>query len=220
MFIESNRKPLFSEHKGIPGGSVVKNLPAMQEMQVWSLGREDPLESEMANHCSILAWRTPQTEEPGGLGPIGSQRVRHDWVTEQTCAVNTYYVSGTVLDASNWTQGKDLPSWSLHSSRKRHLSAYHTSKLQTMLVGEKGYRKKLSQVKWVESASERRVCSSNQIVTQVTEKGEECSRQGPQGKGPDLGGHWLCTRSKRPRAQKARSPRACGCCQVFDFFNK
>lgn len=100
------------------------------------------------------------------------------------------------------------------------MSAYHTSKLQTVLVGEKGYGKKLSQVKWVESASETRVYSSNQIVTQVTEKGDEHSRQGLQGKGPDLGGHWLCTRSKRPRGRKAGSPRACGCCQVFGFFNK
>ena len=45
----------------------VKDLPAMQETQVQSLGREDLLEKEMASHSSILAWRIPQTEEPGGL---------------------------------------------------------------------------------------------------------------------------------------------------------
>ena len=45
---------------------MVKNLPAMQETPVRSLGREDPLEKEMATHCSILAWRIPWTEEPGG----------------------------------------------------------------------------------------------------------------------------------------------------------
>ena len=45
----------------------VKNLPAMQDSQVQSLGREDPLEEEMATHSSILAWRIPWTEEPGGL---------------------------------------------------------------------------------------------------------------------------------------------------------
>ena len=53
---------------GFPDGSVVKNLPAMQEpqeMQVWSLGQEDPLEEGMATHFSILAWRIPRTEEPG-----------------------------------------------------------------------------------------------------------------------------------------------------------
>ena len=52
---------------GFPGGSVVKNLPSMQETQVPSLGREDPLEKEMANHSSILAWRIPWTEEPEGV---------------------------------------------------------------------------------------------------------------------------------------------------------
>ena len=50
----------------------------MQETQVRSLGREDPLEKEMATHSSILAWRIPWTEEPGGLQSMGSQRVRHN----------------------------------------------------------------------------------------------------------------------------------------------
>ena len=49
----------------------------MQEMQVWFLGPEDPLEKEMAAHSSILAWRIPWTEEPGGLQSMGLQRVRH-----------------------------------------------------------------------------------------------------------------------------------------------
>ena len=52
---------------GFPGGSAVKNLPAVEEMQVWSLGQEDPLEKEMATHCSIFAWEISWTEEPGGL---------------------------------------------------------------------------------------------------------------------------------------------------------
>ena len=56
---------------------MVKNLPAMLEMQVPSLGQKDLLEEEMATHCSILAWRIPWTEEPG-LQSIGSQRVRHN----------------------------------------------------------------------------------------------------------------------------------------------
>ena len=66
---------------GLPRGSVVKNLPAVQEPQeMWvrSLGQEDPLEEGMATHSSILAWRIPWTEEPGGLQSIGSQRVGHD----------------------------------------------------------------------------------------------------------------------------------------------
>ena len=60
---------------------VVKNLPAMQETQVQSLGQEDALEKEMATHHSILAWRIPWTEKPGRLDYIqskGSQRVGHD----------------------------------------------------------------------------------------------------------------------------------------------
>ena len=52
---------------------VVKNLPAVQETQVQSLSREGPLEKEMAIHSSILAWRIPWTEEPGGLQSMGSQ---------------------------------------------------------------------------------------------------------------------------------------------------
>ena len=56
----------------------VKNLPAVQETQVRSLGWEDPLEKEMATHSSILAWKISWTEEPGGLQSMGSQRVRHD----------------------------------------------------------------------------------------------------------------------------------------------
>ena len=57
---------------------MVRNLPAMQETWVQSLGREDPLEKEMATHSSILTWKIPWTEEPGWLLSMGSQRVRHD----------------------------------------------------------------------------------------------------------------------------------------------
>ena len=56
----------------------VKNMPAVQETQVRSLGWEDPLEKEMAAHSSILAWKIPWTVEPGRLLPMGLQRVGHD----------------------------------------------------------------------------------------------------------------------------------------------
>ena len=59
---------------GFPGGSVVKNSPATEEMWVRSLGQEDPLEKEMATHSSIFGWRIPWTEEPGGLQSMGLQR--------------------------------------------------------------------------------------------------------------------------------------------------
>ena len=57
---------------------MVKNLPAMLETRVQSLGQEDHLEKELATHSSILAWRIPWTEEPGRLQFMGSQRVGHD----------------------------------------------------------------------------------------------------------------------------------------------
>ena len=60
---------------------MVKNLLAMLETWVWTMGGEDPLEKEMATHSSILAWRIPWTEEPAGLQSMGSQRVGHNWAS-------------------------------------------------------------------------------------------------------------------------------------------
>ena len=57
---------------------MVKNLPAMKETWVQSLGQEDSLEKGMATHASLLAWRIPWTEDPGGLQSIGLQKVRHN----------------------------------------------------------------------------------------------------------------------------------------------
>ena len=65
-----------------PGGSMVKNHLPMQEVQVRSLGRGDPLEEEMATHSSILVWRVLWTEEPRGLQSMGMQRVGHDLGTK------------------------------------------------------------------------------------------------------------------------------------------
>ena len=61
---------------------MVRNLPAVQKTQVWSLGQEGPLEKRTASYSRNLAWRIPWTEEPGGLQSMGSQRVRHDRVTD------------------------------------------------------------------------------------------------------------------------------------------
>ena len=61
---------------------LVKNLPALQEIQVWSLGGEDPLEKEMATHSSILAGIIPWTEKPDRLQSMGLQRVRHNLTTK------------------------------------------------------------------------------------------------------------------------------------------
>ena len=57
-----------------PGGSVIKNLPASVETQVWSLGPKDPLEKERATHSSVLAWEILWPEEPGGLESMGSEK--------------------------------------------------------------------------------------------------------------------------------------------------
>jgi len=67
------------EQRGFPLGSMVKNLAAMQETQVQSLGQEDPLEEDMATHFSVIAWRIPWTEEPGRLQSTGLQE---SWTTE------------------------------------------------------------------------------------------------------------------------------------------
>ena len=71
----------------------------MQETLVRSLGQEDPLEKKTAIHSSILAWRTPWTEEPGVLQSMGSQRVRHGWATEQQ--LNHYF--SRIQISSNWS---------------------------------------------------------------------------------------------------------------------
>ena len=66
----------------------------MGETQVWSLGWEDHLEQEMATHSSILAWRIPWTEEPGGLQSLGMQRVRHDGAINTFTFINTADMGG------------------------------------------------------------------------------------------------------------------------------
>ena len=63
---------------GNPGGSADRAFPAMRQTQLQSLGGEDSLEKGIAIHSSILAWRVPRTEEPGGLQTMRSQRVGHD----------------------------------------------------------------------------------------------------------------------------------------------
>ena len=68
-------------YEGFPGGSAIKNLPAMQEPWVRSLSREDPLEEGIATHSSTLAWKIPWMEEPGRLQSMELLRGGHDWTT-------------------------------------------------------------------------------------------------------------------------------------------
>ena len=79
------------------GAQTVKNSPALQETQVLSLGQEDPLEKEMATHSSILAWRIPWTEEPGGPQSTALQRVT------QSCATNSFFLPLTAYTTLNLT---------------------------------------------------------------------------------------------------------------------
>ena len=76
-----NREIIDAEQASLEA-QMVKNLSAMQETCIPSLGWEYFLEKEMATHSSILAWESPWAEEPGGLQVLGSQRVGHDWVTK------------------------------------------------------------------------------------------------------------------------------------------
>ena len=85
------------------GAQSVKNLPAIQKTWVWSLGQEDPLEKGMETHSSILAWRIPWTEEPGGLQSMGSQRVSHDWVTS---SFTFFQVSAKLVNVRWWQTRK------------------------------------------------------------------------------------------------------------------
>ena len=72
---------------------MLKNLSAIRETWVWSLGQEDLLEKEMATHCTVLAWKFSWTEEPGGLQSIESQKVRHDCQTHYNSEGEVYNLS-------------------------------------------------------------------------------------------------------------------------------
>ena len=71
----------------LPGSSDGKESAHNAKTRLWSLGWEDPLGKEMTTHSSILAWRIPQKEEPGGLPSMKLQRVGHDWVTNNPCTI-------------------------------------------------------------------------------------------------------------------------------------
>ena len=104
---------------------MLKNMPAIQETWVWSL-QADPLEKEMATHSSILAWRIPWTEEPGGLQSMWSQRVRHNWVTNTFRAFQEVIKVTWVICMRPWSNKIDIPirgrnSKNVHTQRKTHL---------------------------------------------------------------------------------------------------
>ena len=100
---------------------MVKNLPAVKETWVWSLGWEDPLEEGMATHSSTLAWRIPWTEEPGGLQSTGSQRVRHNWVTKPSAA-HQGLPGGSVVMNQPAVQEMEVQLLSLDHALEKHIA--------------------------------------------------------------------------------------------------
>ena len=98
---------------GFSGGSVVKNLPAEWEIQVLSLGYEDPLVEGMTIHSHIPAWRIPWTEEPGRLQSIGWQRVKHYWCElahTHPCLISGVGIRGEKSDAYELSPKKVSPN--------------------------------------------------------------------------------------------------------------
>ena len=92
----------------------VKNLPEIQETQVWSLGQEDPLEKGMATHSSILAWRIHGQRSL--VGSRGVSRVRHDWVTNtHSSQIRHFWLFCLVLNWFSSEQGQLLEAWSYHN---------------------------------------------------------------------------------------------------------
>ena len=108
-----DKNDLVVSHDGFPGGSVVKNPPAMQEMWVRSLGREDTLEEGMATHYSVLAWKIPWTEKPGGLHSMGLQGwTQLKWLSTWYVWLCGWMVLSKVVQWSLLSRG-----WSLLSRR-------------------------------------------------------------------------------------------------------
>ena len=97
---------------------VVRNLPGMQEMWVGSLGREDPLEEDIATHSNILAWRIPWTEEPGGLQSIGSQK---SWTPLNQLSMQAYIYTHTHTHIYTYTY-KDCSYINILLCKKCHVN--------------------------------------------------------------------------------------------------
>ena len=99
----TERRVVVSRDWASLAAQTVKNLPAVQETRVWSLGWEDPLEKGMATHSSILAWRVLGTEEPGGLHSMRLPRVIHEWLTQTLSGTGEVTETGTC-----WLKGASI----------------------------------------------------------------------------------------------------------------
>ena len=108
---------------------IVKNLPAMWETQVWSLGWEDSLEKGMAIHLSILAWKIQWTEEPGGLQSMGSQRVGHYRTTF------TYSLARSLTHSLTLLPSTSPPEWCIHYNQWTYISSSPSSRVHSLHWG-------------------------------------------------------------------------------------
>ena len=95
----------------------------MWETWVWSLGQEDPLEKDMATHSSILVWRIPQTEEPGGLQSMGLQRVEHNWVTNTHICVAYYTMISCLKKDKDVAVANKYESWIHYCRNSKGINA-------------------------------------------------------------------------------------------------
>ena len=118
---------------------MVNCLSTMWETRLQSLGWEDLLEKEIATHSSILAWKIPRMEEPGGLQSMGSQRVGHDWATSLTM---TLYLTKEQKRMVQWVNGHDSPSLPkltshmgpcVNNPRKQHLLVDSVNVIKALL---------------------------------------------------------------------------------------
>ena len=112
----------------LSGKDFACNAGDLQEMQVSSLGREDPLEKEMTTHSIILAWVIPWTEEPGFLQSTGSQRVRHDWASKQQQQqikdTTQEHPDGSDEQSGVWGWSVELPRRSSGTPPFQHLTVF------------------------------------------------------------------------------------------------
>ena len=152
----------------------------IQETWVWSLGREDPLEKEMATHSSILAWKVPWTEEPGGPQSTGLQRVRRDWATENNIYIMYIYKHTHISQLLSPDQSLHCQPGSLGTKpgswvrvREEHVLSWGTSPEQTGASSSRPqhrHREKHHSETWRKTDLSHSVC----CVSFHTEKGCGC----------------------------------------------
>ena len=110
--------------KGFPSGSVIKNLPALQEMHIPVVCGENPLQEEMATHSSILAGKIPWTEECCGLQSMGSQGVRHHWALTPSL---THWIKISEGKKTVWTSDSKKGTWARRPQAQSRGGMWHGS---------------------------------------------------------------------------------------------